>query len=515
MKQVVWRPMLAAIAAMVVCAGVVSVAHAETATTPAPTAAAPATGDKAVKHVTAPTSAEYAYAESVEGQSDFEKWCQCIKQPCSWFCWGADLQVRNVYQNNNTTLNSNQTVVINGQQERANETEYTRFRARVWGTFALSEDVEFNARFLWEAFNFYEPEFQEHVTNSQGEFDSLNFKFKNLLDTQSTLTVGRQDIFIGDGWLVAEGTPFDGSLTGFFDAVRYQWELANINTTADLIYIHNEANPNAWLHPINEPDPPFWNAEQDESGAVAYFTNKSVENTDISPYFMYKKAESQPQIHGTYQGELYTPGLRVAQKVDENWRWRAEAAYQFGYSDKATPGKDQTVSAWGANSAVQYFLNDPMNNNFRLQYEYLSGDEPDSGKYEGFDILWGRWARWTDLYAYTFAFEQNGRIADYTNLHRIGPGWGISPCDKVTIDTDYYLLFADQSANVSAPGTNPQAFSSNGFFRGQLIESVLAYKLNKHISGHLKGELFFPGNYYSDNNNDIATFLRAEVVLTF
>lgn len=494
MRYVVSRPMLAIIVAAILCAGVLPVANADgtaPAAAPKTTALAPGTSP---------------YTEGQIAGNDFDKWCQCIKKPCDWFCWGSDLQIRNVYANNTKTIT---------KDAPNHEYEYTRFRGRLWGTFNVTEDVEVNARFQWEAFNSYEPEAAEGTTRSQGLFDNLNVKFKNLFDKQATLTVGRQDIFLGDGWLVADGTPFDGSLTGFFDAIRYTYNCEESPTTADFIYIHNEANPDAWLHPINEPTPKFWNAEQDESGAIAYFTNKSVENTDISPYFMYKKAESQPQIHGTYNAELYTPGLRVAHKVDENWRWRAEAAYQFGYTDKADPGNDSQVRAWGANSAVQYFVNDPMNNNFRLQYEYLSGDEPGTKKYEGFDTLWGRWARWSDLYADTTGLEQNGRLADYSNLHRIGPGWSISPCDKFTLDTDYALLFADQSMNTTAPGVNPQNFSENGFFRGQLLTSVLTYKLNKHVSGHLQGELYFPGNYYSSDRTSVVSFLRYQLVLTF
>ena len=129
-----------------------------------------------------------------------------------------------------------------------------------------------------------------------------------------------------------------------------------------------------------------------------------------------------------------------------------------------------------------------MNNNFRLQYEFLSGDDPGSDKYEGFDILWGRWARFSDIFADATALDQNGRAADYTNLHRIGPGWSFNPSDKLTLATDYYLLFADESQGSCS---NPRT-SDNGLFRGQLLTSVLTYKFNKHISGHLQGELLLP-----------------------
>lgn len=557
MKQVVWRPLLAVLVAAAICGGALSVAHADgdvQGTAPAvkaeapkaATPAAPAVKPEAPKvvapaapaaptapavkaepvKVPAPTPAPAAAAapgtspyttEFVQG-NDFDKWCESIKKPCNWFNWGADFQFRNVYSNNTTTLNQDSVIGAGKPHagEQNHETEYSRYRARIWSTFNLNENVEFNSRFQWEAFTFYEPEYKEGTTNSQGLFDNLNFKFKNMFDTKSALTVGRQDIFLGDGWLVADGTPYDGSLTSFFDAARLTFEMPDISTTADLMYIYNTANPNTWLHPINGETPPFWNAEQDEQGAVAYFTNKSVENTEISPYFMYKKASTISQISNGYNAELYTPGLRIARKIDENWKWRGEAAYQFGDSDKATGTYTQDVRAWGANTALQYFTHDEMDNNFRLQYEYLSGDEPgSSGKYEGFDVMWGRWARWSDAYADMTVLEQNGRKADYSNLHRIGPGWSFNPCDKFTLATDYYLLFADQSANKDAIGTDDQGFSNNGFFRGQMITSVLSYKFNKHVSGHLQGELFFPGNYYSNDRNDIASFLRYQLVLTF
>ena len=32
--------------------------------------------------------------------------------------------------------------------------------------------------------------------------------------------IGRQDLFLGNGWLVGDGTPLDGSRTFYFDAIR-------------------------------------------------------------------------------------------------------------------------------------------------------------------------------------------------------------------------------------------------------------------------------------------------------
>ena len=165
-----------------------------------------------------------------------------------------------------------------------------------------------------------------------------------------------------------------------------------------------------------------------------------------------------------------------------------KAAYQFGSSNKGPEGGREDVCCIRCKYRLAVFCQRPANNNFRLQYEFLSGDDPGSDNYEGFDTMWGRWARLSDIFADAMR-RAEGRAADYTNLHRIGPGWSFNPSDKITLATDYYLLFADESQGSVGM---PQGTSDSGLFRGQLLTSVLSYKFNKYISGHLQGEFFSP-----------------------
>ena len=58
-------------------------------------------------------------------------------------------------------------------------------------------------------------------------------------------------------------------------------------------------------------------------------------------------------------------------------------------------------------------------------------------------------------------------------------------------------------------------FSDGGCFRGQLLSGVLKYKFTEQLSGHLLGEVFFPGDYYSDDRNDPAVFLRVQLNYSF
>jgi hypothetical protein len=144
-------------------------------------------------------------------------------------------------------------------------------------------------------------------------------------------------------------------------------------------------------------------------------------------------------------------------------------------------------------------------------YEYLSGDDPNSSKNGAFDILWGRWPQWSELMPYTW-IKEGGRIAQFTNMHRVGGGWSIFPLKnkKLELATDYHLLFAPENTYAGEAG-----FSEDGHFRGQLVTAVARYAINEHIRTHIIGEAFFPGNYYSSLQNDPAFYLRYEVIFAW
>jgi len=39
--------------------------------------------------------------------------------------------------------------------------------------------------------------------------------------------------------------------------------------------------------------------------------------------------------------------------------------------------------------------------------------------------------------------------------------------------------------------------------------------ITKHLKGHVGMDLYFPGNYYSDNADHMAAFLRGELVFSW
>ena len=446
--------------------------------------------------------------ETGTGES-LDDWCKRTKNPTDWLCWGADLRMREIFVAN---------LLLNREDRH-----FQRYRLRSWATVTPLKDLDFNIRLVYEPKHFCQPARQaqcrdayyiDEWTMSEAIFDKMNVKWSNIMGMPLSIKVGRQDIILGNGWLVLDGTPLDGSRTIFFDAVRATLDMKEAKTKADLIYINQHADSDWWIDPFCDKD--FHNMEQDEQGVILYVTNKSLENTEISGYFIYKhdnrvigeepgdirRGHLAPWQAGN-DSDIYTFGGRVAGALGENWNYRAEFAHEFGYKN----GDD--LCAFGVNTLLSYHLRDKLKNSFRIGYEFLSGDDPDTGKNEQFDPLWGRWPQFSEMLAYTVALEN--RPGETTNLHRMGLGWTCHPTEKLQLKTDYHLLFAAERDSYQGR----PFFSNESFFRGQLLTSKLMYKFNRFISGHLTGEFFCPGNFYSEDFNEFAAFLRYELVFTW
>jgi hypothetical protein len=411
------------------------------------------------------------------------------KHPFQWLAFNSDLRLREEYYDNIGTLSSN---------APNHEYNYQRYRLRFGVEATLFRNLDIGARVLTERRGYLKPDFLEGYRPDDFLFDKLYVTWRNAFSLPVKITVGRQELKMGNGWLIGDGTPDDGSKTNFFDVARVTVNWESAGTTLDLAEIVQPVHGNSWLPILHDVRKAL--TEQNENGFVANLCNKSMEKTEIDGYFIYK--HNSKVLSNGDQGEIYAIGGTLEREFAAHWKMRVEMAPEWGTKN------GRAVRAFGSNNRLTYSMNDKYGQKIRLGYEYLSGDNPSSKTTdEGFDILWGRWPQWSDLYS--LAMVKENRISDWTNLHRMDFGWTIQPSKKLEITADYMPMFAPQNPYAAKTG-----FGS-GKLRGSLGTVVFQYAFNKHISSKLQNEFFFPGKYYAADDRSFASFIRAEMMFVW
>jgi len=489
------------------------------ATTTPTTTTAPATSSTAV--ATSAATDTSATAASKSGLERFRDW---FHNPTPWLEMGADLRMRYTYGWNIDTLNDD------APHHRSKYSWYQQ-RARLSTKFKLNEDVDFNLKYTWEFRIWDAPE--HGVKDRNADFDEIiwdqfNLVVRNFGGMPLTMTVGRQDITLGAGWLVADATPLDAARTAYFDALRFTYEIRD-KTTLDLIYTENRASEDAYLKPINSRHKE--NTEQDERGVILYLTDKTNPNMNVEGYFMYKNDNSVDTAFTTppagysrlwsKSAEIYTIGGALSGDLfgSEHWKYRTEGAVQFGEKEGLNypTGNARTgmhkLMAFGTNNKLEYCFNDPMKNRIRLTYEYRSGDKPGTGDIEAFDPLWGEYPQWGDLSIYMYIPET--MIAEITNVHKLGVGHSIQLTKEWELNTDLYGLFADENTRKGYTNANGTSYSQSGHYRGTLAVMMLKYAMSKNLTGHIEVDYFQPGSYYASGSRDSAMFFRANMDYKF
>ena len=435
--------------------------------------------------------------------------------PAPWLEMGADFRFREHYGQNWTGLDND----AKYKGEFSNRFHFERYRTRWWTKIKIDEDTAVNTRFTWE-FRTYDapPTRDQHTDFDEVIMDNLNLSMKNFIGLPVTAIIGRQDIFLSKGWLVAEGTPLDGSRTYYFDAARFTVDLAE-KTKLDLIYIKNMPSSEWWLKPINDRNK--YVTQQQEQGAIVYLTDKSTP-TQLEGYFMYKNINpvdvksfnfSSASISKfSKKAEIFTLGGAASAPINDNWNYRVEGALQVGTS--ASPNTDLTANdkterlrAFGAKGDLEYCFKDDLDNKLHIVYEYLSGDDPSTDRVESFNPLWGQWPQWSELYQpYVTSLEDNL----VSNLHRVAVGHKFKPNTQWEILTDYHLLYADENTF-----RGNSKFTDNGNFRGHLLTCWAKYNFTKQLKGNLVVEYLMPGNYYAQANRDNAFYFHWTVEYLF
>ncbi len=292
-----------------------------------------------------------------------------------------------------------------------------------------------------------------------------------------TVTAGRQDINLGEGFVVADGTPGDGSRSYYFNALRVDAGLAEGHTLT--AFAHATRATDRYL-PVVHPKPQAL-AEQPEAALALYYTG-AFGKARLDAYAVRKTTEATEAWPVPTRTETF--GARLVAPLAKPLAFTAEAAWQGGRNGQA--GR----AAYGAISHLDWDLAGtlPLLKSFVLGGILLSGDDPATARAEGWDPIFSRWPKWSESFVYTYTRES--RSAYWSNLASV---YAQLAFDFGARSDGHLMVMPMGGGRAAAVGAFP---GGTGRYRGTLLRGRLNYKVSKYLTGRFIWERFRPGSFY-------------------
>jgi len=375
---------------------------------------------------------------------------------------------------------------------------FTRHRTSFMGRWLPSNNFELGLKLTNEFRYHFVPEGIKF--NSDEIFvDQFYIKVISPSKYPITLTVGRQNMMLGEGLIVMDGHPLDGSRSIYFNAARLDWTIKPKHKITAFYSYQTETDD--WLPVIHNQEQAL--VEQPEEGIGIYYTGE-LNEFRLHAYYIRKNVDSNKVI--SVKSDINTIGNRLLYPVFGNLDYVIEGAYQFGKRN------DSNRSAWGGYTYFNFKpnwkkYNDYLPHSLILGVVYLSGDNPKTNQWEDWDPMFARWPKWSESYIYTQIKED--RVAYWTNIISLYAKAKFRFTANIDLLIDYHHLLALRKPDEKSifPG-------GNGKTRGDLLIGKLNYRFNKYWSGHILWEGFIPGDYYFDSA-DSYNWLRTELMFRF
>ena len=326
-------------------------------------------------------------------------------------------------------------------------------------------------------------------------FDNAYIGINQPLALPLRLTLGRQNMMLGEGFVVMDGHPLDGSRSIYFNAVRLDYQFKE-NRTLTVFYTY-QTETDRQMPLINDQNQGL--IEQPEEGIGFYYS--SIHGATRFDTYLIRKNIRSTQDLPVHSG-INTYGLRFQVPVVNRFSITTETAIQFG-----TYGEENRL-AFGGYFHIDYLSGEERKipQELTLGSICLTGDNLSTEKMEGWDPLFSRWPKWSESFIYTLIPENGGKVAYWSNLFSVYGTVRFQFHPKVALDISYYYMRALHSR---------QSLSSvqmgSGRNRGHLFISKTNIHFTRHFSGHILWEAFLPGSYYRESADPFNWF-RVELM---
>ncbi len=357
------------------------------------------------------------------------------------------------------------------------------------------------------------------ANNTTQEFDVMidlaYVQMKEIFYAPLTLTVGRQDLTYGRGFVVGwnpqdpSGTIQADEFTQIqsFDAIRATLDFSP--WTIDIAYskiVENAHDP--------EDDRDLW---------VNYVTYKFSEyNAVAEAYFIADLDRASNATNVLQSNDLlnstYTLGGRVQFDPISQMTLGAELAHQMGEYAAAVTAGSRNRDAWGADIFGEYRFDNVWKPMVGLQYVYLSGEGNQNASTTNDYQAWNGFFRsptygWIrDYQEITYDTADGLNQPAGQNQQHVSLYGTLKPMEDLTLWGAYYHFWNDEEVHTT-PANNTTSFLSDDL--GDEIDTQITYAYTEDVTFSFMANWFIPGDFYNDPNNDTASEYVSRVTVTF
>jgi hypothetical protein len=382
---------------------------------------------------------------------------------------------------------------VNLDDAAADGFAYTRNRTTLGLSWKAAKNVEVLGKVTNEFRVYLAP--KDRAFNGHEVFvDNLHVKWTIPGRLPVTVTAGRQDINLGEGFVIADGTPLDGSRSYYFNALRLDADLRPGHKL--ILFVHAQETSDKYLPVINERSQGL--VEQPEKALAVYYAG-AFGKTKIDAYAVRKQTEGTELW--PVAGRIDTFGARAQVPLFWPLVLTAEGAVQTGTYGSA--GR----SAFGGIAHLDYTpeWSVPYLKTLTLGGIYLSGDDPATAGMEGWDPIFSRWPKWSEGYIHTFTRES--RVAYWSNLNSLYGSLLFDFGSRANATMTLHRLGAEKVRPGEFPG-------GPGLHRGTLVVGRLNFTISKLLSGHFQWDHFRPGDFYAPGASGF-NWLRFELMFRY
>lgn len=367
------------------------------------------------------------------------------------------------------------------------------------------------------------------TTTENVDVDLAYVQLREMLYSPLTVTLGRQEINYGNGFIISSAGPNntavgtlntiakDLSMRGAMDAIKLVFNYDPL--TIDMLAAIVDSNATGIVGQDKTDDVNLY-------GINANYKLSDKWNTVAEAYFFAKMDRTGNDTEVRKQDAVYVPGFRVSTNPIKGLNVQAELAWQRGTYQYASGSNSIKREAMGGQFIASYLL--PFEKTAKYEpvvtyaYTYASGDKEIDPTSTSTGASGSEYKGWDPMFENVAGGKIYNSLFDLTNVHVNEFSFSAKPVQDVTAKLTWTMLALDKKLTANSwrrtlpdNGTVDFGTKTDKKGLGNELDLDLTYDYTEDVSIGLSAGWYMPGNLFTGANEKTASQLLTSMSVAF